>query len=60
MPASDAACAQARLDLNDVLEALSESDAGSPAGQDIDWSQAKMVDLQDHIVSTHHQQFACL
>ena len=50
----DAACSEAGHDLNDVLAALHESDACSAGEQDVDWSQAKMADLVDHIVSTHH------
>ena len=50
----DAACSQAGLELNDVLQALQESDACCAGDQEVDWSQAKMADLVDHIVSTHH------
>jgi len=50
----DAACARAGHALNDVLEALHESDARAAGEQEVDWSQAKMAELVDHIVSTHH------
>lgn len=50
----DAACCDAGRDLNDVLTALSESDARSVEKEDVDWSQAPMSDLVDHIVTTHH------
>ena len=50
----DAACSEADHDLDEVLEALHESDMCSAGEQDIDWSLAKMSDLVDHIVSTHH------
>ena len=50
----DAACSVGGHDLNDVLAALRESDVCSTGEQDVDWSQAKMADLVDHIVSTHH------
>ncbi len=50
----DVACSKAGYDLNDVLDALQESDASSAGEKDVDWSQAKMADLVDHIVSTHH------
>ncbi len=50
----DAACSKAGHDLDEVLEALRESDRSVAGEQDIDWSQAKMADLVDHIVSTHH------
>ena len=50
----DAACSKAGHALNDVLEALDESDACSAGEEDVDWSQGKMTDLTDHIVSTHH------
>ena len=50
----DAACSKAGHDLNDVLQALQESDACAAGAHDIDWSQARMTDLIDHIVSTHH------
>lgn len=49
-----AACAKAGHNLNDVLEALHEADACPSREEDIDWSQGKMGDLIDHIVSTHH------
>ena len=50
----DAACSKAGHDLTSVLAALGESDASSDQEQDIDWSKAKMADLVDHIISTHH------
>jgi len=48
------ACSKAGGSVHAVLEALDESDRGSSGAEDVDWSQAKMADLVDHIVSTHH------
>ncbi len=50
----DTACSKAGHDLEEVMEALRESDMRVAGEEDIDWSQGKMTDLVDHIVSTHH------
>lgn len=50
----DKACRNKGLDPNEVLTALSESDAKVSDGDSTDWRKAGLTELADHIESTHH------
>jgi len=48
------ACQEKGLDPKEVLKALLESDAEAKEDDGTDWRQARLTELVDHIVTTHH------
>lgn len=48
----DVACAEGGLDVETVIDALREP--RSPDAEDVDWTNAPVADLVDHIVGRHH------
>lgn len=48
------ACGDNRLDPAEVFERLQQALADPFAASDVNWSQAKLTDLCDHIEQTHH------
>lgn len=48
-----AACAEKNLDTKAILRQLEASDVAAPVAQ-IDWTQASLTELCDHIERTHH------
>lgn len=48
------ACKEKGIDPNEVLKALSESDAQVKEDDSIDWRKASLTELADHIETTHH------
>jgi regulator of cell morphogenesis and NO signaling len=49
----EAACAEKRVRLEDVLKSLHEADL-QPSSSERDWSEGPAAELIDHIISTHH------
>ncbi len=49
-----AACAELKIRVEDVVQALDASDRTAPAEGARDWTKATLRDLTDHIVGTHH------
>ena len=48
------ACKEKGIDPDEVLSALTASDAEVKETDSTDWRQAKLTDLADHIEATHH------
>jgi regulator of cell morphogenesis and NO signaling len=48
------ACEEQGLDVNEILRELEASGAQTDEADDVDWSNATIGELIDHIVATHH------
>jgi regulator of cell morphogenesis and NO signaling len=48
------ACAQRKVDLDEIITAIEQIENGSQSATQTDWNEVTLTELADHIVETHH------